>query len=72
MVRLTAEELDIVMRAAHPLAYGRRDAFLQDVATELARCNGDVGPGVVHRICRDVQKRHFDFPALDGVYSKYR
>jgi hypothetical protein len=35
-LRLTDSEMDIVMRAAQPLAVNDRDAFLQDVAKHLA------------------------------------
>jgi hypothetical protein len=73
-VRLTDSELDAVMRAAAPLPLHARDAFLQQVASELARCNGDVGPGTVFRICRDVQRIYFDAPDLSHGHDggKYR
>jgi hypothetical protein len=49
-------------------------AFLQDIATLLHGCV-EIGPGVVHRICAEVQCRHFDAPDLGhvvGAQSKYR
>jgi hypothetical protein len=42
MVRLTDAELATVMTAARPIAHHLREAFLQAVADELARC-GPVG-----------------------------
>jgi hypothetical protein len=67
-VRLTDSELDQVMAAARPLPVHARDAFLQHVASELKRCNG-VGPGVVFRIVRDVQKIYFDAPNLEHGHA---
>jgi hypothetical protein len=64
-IRLTDSELDAVMAAARPIAVARRDAFLQEVATVLSGCL-EVGPGLVHRVVSDVQRRHFDPPNLDG------
>ena len=63
-IRLSDSELDAVMAAARPLAVERRDAFLQEVATLLRGC-AEVGPGVLHRIVAEVQRRHFDPPNLN-------
>jgi hypothetical protein len=62
-IRLSDDELDAVMRAAAPLSVERRDAFLQQVAAALSRC-GEIGPGVVHRICAEVQRAYFHAPDL--------
>jgi hypothetical protein len=74
-LKLSDSELDAVMSAAQPLAAERRDAFLQQVAGALQRC-GEIGPGVVHRICAEAQRQHFDPPDLSpdepGRRSKYR
>ena len=74
-LRLSDDELDAVMAAARPLAVERRNAFLQDVATALASC-AELGPGVVHRVCAQVQREFFDPPDLSvgtaGRVSKYR
>jgi len=74
-IRLSDSELDAVMAAAQPLAVERRDAFLQQVASALQGC-GEIGPGVVHRICAELQRAHFDPPDLgagaQGRVSKYR
>jgi hypothetical protein len=73
-LRLSDAELDTILAAARPLAVDRRDAFLQSVATALAGCS-EVGPGVLHRICSEQQRRYFDPPDLShapGATSKYR
>ena len=73
-IRLSDAELDAVMAAARPIAVGRRDAFLQEIAIMLHGCV-EIGPGAVHRICAEVQRRHFDPPDLGrvpGASSKYR
>jgi hypothetical protein len=72
MLKLDDAELDIVMAACRPLDPHRRDAFMVEVAAELARYP-ELGPGVVHRVCATVQRRHYDFPDLShGDYSKHR
>jgi hypothetical protein len=63
-LRLTDAELDAVFAAARPIAVNRRDDFLQAVAASLRRCEV-IGPGVVHRICAEVQREHFDPPVLE-------
>lgn len=70
-IRLTDDELDLVMAAARPLDVRLRDAFLQRVASELGRCR-EVGPGVVHRICAVAQREFFDPPDLRTAEGKYR
>jgi hypothetical protein len=60
-LKLNDSELNIVMRAAQPLAPKDRDAFLQDVAKHLATLPVR-GDGIVHRVCAEVQRRHFDAP----------
>jgi hypothetical protein len=63
LLHLSDDELTAVMAAARPLARHQRDPFLQAVAAELSRLH-DVGPGAVHRVCREVLKRFFDPPLL--------
>jgi hypothetical protein len=70
-IRLTDSELDAVMAAARPLPVARRDAFLQQVAAELRHCN-ELGPGVVHRVCAETQRRFFDPPDLSRAASRRR
>ena len=74
-LRLSDSELDAVMAAARPIDRDQRDAFMQAVAAELRKAGGAVGPGVVHRICAELQRRFILAPDLDlraGGQSKYR
>jgi hypothetical protein len=61
MLRLTDSELDIVFAAAHPLEVADRDPFLRAVAERLATIP-ERGDGVVHRVCAEVQRAHWDPP----------
>jgi hypothetical protein len=65
-IALSDVELKAVLAAARPLARYQRDAFLQMVADELAR-SGQVGPGVVYRICAVVQRRFLAPSDMDGA-----
>jgi hypothetical protein len=70
-IRLSDSELDAVMSAARPIPVDRSDAFLQEVASELQRC-GEIGPGAVFKVCREIQRRFFDPPDLGvGMTTKY-
>jgi hypothetical protein len=64
-LRLSDAELDAVLAAARPITPDRRDAFLQAIANILAD-QRELGPGVVFRIIRDVQREFFDPPELIG------
>jgi hypothetical protein len=74
-LRLSDSELGAVLAAARPLDVRMRDAFLQRVASELGRC-GEIGPGVVHRVCAEAQREFFDPPSFatgaPGRVAKYR
>jgi len=71
-LKLSDEQLDAVMRAAQPIAPHRRGAFLRDLADTLAVA-GELGDGIVARVCRETQRKHFDVPDLGhGDHSKYR
>jgi hypothetical protein len=48
-IRLSDNELSAVLAAERPLDVRVRNAFLQQVADELAPCDV-VGPGIVHRV----------------------
>jgi hypothetical protein len=61
-IRLSDDELDSVLAAARPIAIERRDAFLQQVAAELR--GREIGPGLVARICRELQRQFFAPPDL--------
>jgi hypothetical protein len=71
---LSDSELDAVLAAARPLAVELRDPFLRAVAHELAGCGGEIGPGVVARTCRELQREFFDPPDLSRTAgsSKWR
>jgi hypothetical protein len=71
-IALSDSELDAVMTACQPLAVERRDAFLQEIASALRRCNGEIGPGSLHRILAEAQRKYL--PAISGIAgaSKYR
>ena len=49
-----------------PLAPGDRDAFLRSVAAELAQYPDELGPGVVHCLAREVQRRYLNPPSFVG------
>ncbi|MGA8294941.1 MAG: hypothetical protein WB820_21150 [Rhodoplanes sp.] len=61
MFKLTSDQADTVLRAARPLQSADYDAFLQDVTEALAGCP-ELGPGIVHRVCRDIQRKYWDPP----------
>jgi hypothetical protein len=61
-----ASEMNVIMDAARPLPGKARAEFLAALAAELEG-QRQLGPGIVHRICRDVQKRYFDPPDLGNV-----
>ena len=54
-MHLSDEEVDVLLGLAEPIAYGRRDEFLQAVAATLASCP-QVGPGEVYRRARELQR----------------
>jgi hypothetical protein len=67
-LRLSDAELDAIMTAAGPIPVDRRDRFLQEIAATLRCCNGEVGPGTVHRAIADVQRKYL--PAISGVAGR--
>jgi hypothetical protein len=67
---LSDDEMAVIMDAARPLRPQDRDAFLIDVTARLA-LHSQLGPGLVARICREQQRRHFDPPDLKGAISRY-
>jgi hypothetical protein len=64
LLALNDNELDTVMAAARPLAPDLRDAFLHAVAHALR--GHEIGPGLVARTCRELQRDFLDPPDLDG------
>ena len=75
-VRLSDTELQAVMIYAQPLPHDLRDPFLRAVAHELLSGPDVIGPGTVHRVCKE-QQRVFMNGAWPDVsrsrdVSKYR
>jgi hypothetical protein len=60
-IRLSDSELAAVFDAAKPLAIDLRDPFLRAVAHELQGCR-EIGPGVVHQVCREQQRIFMNAP----------
>jgi hypothetical protein len=56
-LRLPDHDFDRLMQAAKSLATPDRDAFFKDIAAEFGR-HEVVGPGLLHRIVSEVQRRH--------------
>ena len=56
-LRLPAHDFDRLMQAAKPVAEPARDALLKDIAAELGQ-HEVVGPGLLHRIISEVQRRY--------------
>jgi hypothetical protein len=65
-IALTDAELALVNDVARPLRPQDRDAFMRALADELSR-HPSIGPGLVHRIARDLQRTFFTPPNLNGV-----
>jgi hypothetical protein len=70
MLCLSDDELTAVMDVCKPLPPQDRDQFLRAICAELEK-HPVVGPGLIHRVCRDLQRRYFDPPNLSGIVSKY-
>jgi hypothetical protein len=69
MISLSDDELRIVMDAAKPLAPRSREAFLIDVAAELAKYP-ELGAGIVSRVASRLQRQHLNPPRyLNGVHK---
>jgi hypothetical protein len=59
-------ELDMLLTLAQPLPPENRTRFLEAIAAELAAQGAELGPGSVHRIARELQKRFFT-PSLGPI-----
>jgi hypothetical protein len=71
MLALSDDELQIVMSAAAPIRPHARDAFLRDVAAELAKFE-EIGPGIIGRVAAKIQRQHLNGPRdLRGVATKW-
>jgi hypothetical protein len=66
--------ISTVFAAARPLDPDLRDPFLRSVANAL-QAQAVTGPGVVARVCADMQRQFFTPPDLShaaGARSKHR
>ena len=71
-IRLTDEQLAVIMTAAEPLPVADRDPFLRDVAERLQ--GHEIGDGIIHRVIAEVQHRYWHPPDLsrNAGSSKWR
>jgi hypothetical protein len=60
-MRLTDSEKELMLELAQPIPVERRGDFLEAVATRLGTAS-EVGPGLTHRIGRELQRSYFDPP----------
>ena len=58
LLKLTDDELTAVFETARTLPRCDRDLFLKTLASELDM-QPVLGPGIVHRIAREIQQRLF-------------
>jgi hypothetical protein len=70
---LSDAQITTVMQLSRPLLPAQRVAFLEMLATKL---NGqrELGDGAIYRLCRELQREHFDPPQFvsdDSGVSKY-
>jgi hypothetical protein len=73
-LHLSDEEMDLLLTLAVPIDQRQRHQFLHEVAAELeaAAAQTGIGPGVVHRVARTVQRRFFDPPQLPNASKQAR
>jgi hypothetical protein len=69
VIALDDDEMTAITNAARPLPPKLRSEFLQAVASEIEQQH-QRGPGAIYRACRELQKKYFDPPDLNGI-SKY-
>ena len=67
---LSDSELAALMSAARPIPPRDRDQFLRDCAAGLAKYEV-LGPGIVARVVRDIQRQHLNPPSMRGIGGKY-
>jgi hypothetical protein len=73
LLHFSDDQLDQIFRAAAPLNPAERVAFLEDLASTLRQAS-HLGDGVVYRMVREVQRRHFNPPETNepGARSKWQ
>jgi hypothetical protein len=64
MLALTDEQIDTLTRIAAPLSPHDRQSFLADVARALD--GRELGPGLLHRVAVECQRKYWTPPAIDG------
>jgi hypothetical protein len=69
---LTTEEMDLLLSLAAPIEQRLRPQFLQEVAREMEASGQAGGPGGVHRLARQIQRRYFDPPQLPNASPVHR
>ena len=60
MSKLSDSQIDAILNAARPLPSADHATFLEEVTEALAGL--EIGDGVIHRVCRDVQRRFLKPP----------
>ena len=70
MRKLSPDQADAVLRAARPLPPADHNAFLEEVSSTLAEL--EIGDGVVHRVCRDIQRKYWGSPNLSHSSARWR
>jgi len=66
-LQLNDDEMSVLLSLAGPIDQQRRPQFLQEVAEELEASGQAGGPGAVHRVARQIQRRFFDPPQLPNA-----
>jgi hypothetical protein len=62
MLALTQNQLDHIALVCRPLQPADKQAFLGQLFDSLIHRRDDVGEGELHRMLRDLQRRHFRPP----------
>jgi len=70
---LSDAQIAAIMGLVRPLQPHQRSLFLEMLAAKL-NSRREIGDGEVYRVCRELQREHFDPPQFvsgDGGVSKY-
>ena len=63
-INFTDEEMELLLSLCQPIEQHLRPQFLSAVATELEASGQADGPGLVHRVARQVQRQFWEPPQL--------